>query len=86
LGNGLKGGFPVNVEEMRVRVETLLQEAHALKVSDLEVDGNDVTRELGVEPGPRVGKVLEKLLEAVLEDPSLNSRDKLLALIRESEC
>jgi putative nucleotidyltransferase with HDIG domain len=86
LGNGLKQGFPVNVEEMRLRVESILRESHALKVSDLEVSGADVTRELGVRPGPVVGKVLNQLLEAVLEDPSLNSRETLLAMIRESKC
>lgn len=86
LGNGLKQGFPVNVEEMRQRIESLLQKAHAFKILDLEVDGSDVIRELGVEPGPRVGEVLRGLLEAVLEDPSLNSREKLLAMIRESTC
>lgn len=86
LGNGLKQGFPVNVEEMRRRVESLLSESHALRISDLEVDGADVTRELGIEPGPAVGRVLRGLLEAVLDEPSLNSREKLLDMIRESKC
>lgn len=86
LGNGLKQGFPVNVEEMRARVESVLRAEQALKVSDLKVDGSDVTRELRVKPGPVVGKVLSNLLEAVLDDPSLNKRETLLAMIRESKC
>jgi tRNA nucleotidyltransferase (CCA-adding enzyme) len=36
---------------------------------------------LGVRPGPIVGKVLERLLEQVLEDPALNQREVLLPLI-----
>ncbi len=86
LGNGLKEGFPIYIEEMRARIEALLRQNHALRVSDLAVDGTDVIRELGVAPGPQVGSVLKRLLDAVIEDPSLNSRDKLLAMIREVEC
>ncbi len=86
LGNGLKEGFPTYIEEMRGRIDSILDEAHALKISDLAVDGEDVMRELGVPAGPKVGLVLKELLEAVLEDPSLNTREKLLAMIKEYEC
>jgi hypothetical protein len=57
-----------------------------LRVSDLQVSGEDVMRELGLGPGPKVGAVLEQLLDAVLEDPSLNTRDRLLAMIKEAKC
>jgi tRNA nucleotidyltransferase (CCA-adding enzyme) len=85
LGNGLKEGFPVYIEDMRTRIESLLSEDHALKVSDLAVDGVDVIRELRLAPGPRVGIVLKKLLEAVLDDPSLNTRERLLKMMRDSD-
>jgi tRNA nucleotidyltransferase (CCA-adding enzyme) len=86
LGNGLKEGFPVYIEEMRARIESILRQNHALSVSDLAIDGTDVIRELGIPPGPEVGKILKKLLDDVIENPSLNSREKLLSLIRRSEC
>lgn len=86
LGNGLKEGFPVYLEEMRDRIDSILREAHALRVSDLQVSGEDVMRELGLGPGPKVGAVLEQLLDAVLEDPSLNTRDRLLGMIKEAKC
>ena len=38
---------------------------------------------LGVAPGPRVGEVLDRLLDRVLDDPSLNTRERLSALVRE---
>jgi hypothetical protein len=34
-----------------------------------------------VRPGPISGKVLERLLERVLEEPALNQRELLLPLI-----
>lgn len=48
---------------------------------DLAISGDDIRR-LGA-AGPRVGEVLGALLERVLDDPSLNTRERLLALARE---
>jgi tRNA nucleotidyltransferase (CCA-adding enzyme) len=74
--------FPAYLEQMRERVEALLRRGAALQVTDLEVDGRDVMRELGLAPGPRVGQVLHALLEAVIERPELNRRDGLLEQLR----
>ena len=82
LGNGLKQGFPTYLEDMRQRIERLLLESRALQVTDLAVDGHDVMRELGLGPGPSVRAALEALLEEVLDDPSRNTRDHLLARLR----
>ena len=38
---------------------------------------------LDLPPGPRVGKILDQLLEEVLENPSLNRRERLLERIRQ---
>ena len=38
---------------------------------------------LGVAPGPKVGHVLNALLEEVLDDPSKNNREYLEARVRE---
>jgi tRNA nucleotidyltransferase (CCA-adding enzyme) len=45
---------------------------------DLAIDGDDLRR-AGIAPGPRLGKILAALLELVLRDPTLNTRDVLLA-------
>ncbi len=49
---------------------------------DLAVSGRDL-QALGA-AGARIGEVLGLLLDRVLDDPSLNTRDALLALARES--
>ncbi len=53
-----------------------------IELADLAVDGDDL-RSAGVPGGPRLGTVLHALLAAVVEDPSLNTRDALLARARE---
>jgi tRNA nucleotidyltransferase (CCA-adding enzyme) len=83
LGNGLKTAFPAKLEAMRERLETLMAEDQALQVRDLDLGGEDVMRELGIGPGPAVGEVLESLLQRVLDDPSLNRRDRLIEILRD---
>jgi hypothetical protein len=40
-------------------------------------------RILGVPPSRIVGEILEKLLDRVIDDPSLNEKEKLAALVPE---
>lgn len=78
LGNGLKTGFPHYLGELTERIARVVEAQEALSVKDLKVDGGDVMRELNLPPGPEVGRILERLLEEVIEDPSLNERKRLL--------
>lgn len=45
---------------------------------DLAVDGNDLMGEFSLPSGPEIGRVLEQLLEYVLDDPRRNTREALL--------
>jgi hypothetical protein len=38
---------------------------------------------MGLAPGPDFGRILEELLDVVLEDPGANRPDALRALVRE---
>ena len=51
------------------------------RLTDLAVDGSDLI-ELGFAEGPAVGRTLDSLLDAVVEDPALNTRDQLLERAR----
>jgi putative nucleotidyltransferase with HDIG domain len=82
VGNGLKTGFPHYLEELRSRVESIIEKEEALSVRDLAVDGADVMEVLDLPPGPKVGEILDQLLEEVLENPALNTRERLLERIR----
>lgn len=50
--------------------------------NQLALNGDDLQRELGLPPGPLLGRLLDQLMEAVLDDPSLNRRETLLELAR----
>ena len=46
-------------------------------IADLAIDGDDL-QIAGIPTGPLVGRILQALLDAVLEDPTRNTRDWLL--------
>jgi putative nucleotidyltransferase with HDIG domain len=77
---GNADAYPQGLVLFAGRVEAVLGSAKALTVRELAVDGTDVMERLGIPAGPAVGTVLGELLEAVLEDPALNERDRLLAI------
>jgi tRNA nucleotidyltransferase (CCA-adding enzyme) len=51
-----------------------------LTVKDLAVTGDDLLA-AGVRAGPEVGETLQRLLALVLEDPTRNTRDRLLSRV-----
>jgi poly(A) polymerase/tRNA nucleotidyltransferase (CCA-adding enzyme) len=67
---------PEEIEQLQRRISEVRQKDMALKVTDLKIDGNDL-QNIGVEPGPKMGEILDKLLDEVIEDPSLNERSTL---------
>ena len=71
----------VEVAELKQRIARELEAQRAFKITDLAIGGADVMRVLGRPPGPIVGAVLKRLLERVLDEPALNERDRLEALV-----
>jgi tRNA nucleotidyltransferase (CCA-adding enzyme) len=64
---------------LRAHVERVLAAGAALNVRDLAVDGRALMQELGMKPGPDLGRILKTLLDEVVDDPSKNEREALLA-------
>jgi tRNA nucleotidyltransferase/poly(A) polymerase len=63
-------------ERFRALLESERDAPHRLR--DLAIDGSDLI-EVGFEPGPELGRTLQTLLDRVVVDPTLNTREQLLA-------
>jgi len=90
LGNADALGKGRNVEEelaalkeLRGRIDKSIEEGNALATQDLAIGGKDVIEHLEGGAGPIVGEILRTLLDRVIEDPSLNTRDKLMPMVEE---
>jgi tRNA nucleotidyltransferase (CCA-adding enzyme) len=75
LRHGGEAPWSAAMTEIRRRGDPLTR-------ADLAIGGADL-QELGIH-GPRIGETLATLLDRVLEDPTLNTRESLLAVARES--
>ena len=72
---GAPAPWAATAEEIRARGDAVRRE-------QLAVSGTDLI-EAGIPAGPALGAVLGRLLERVLVDPALNTREQLLVLARE---
>lgn len=77
LGGGTQTAESWRLKLFKKRIEEQLQPA-PFSVNDLAIDGNDIMKELGIKPGPQVGKILQELFEEVDEDLSKNTKEYLL--------
>lgn len=85
LSAGHGAGEAPSVPERRwTRLHSLYRRAlraafrDPMELADLAVDGDDL-RSAGVPAGPLIGRILARLLDDVIEDPSRNRREWLMA-------
>ena len=70
------------LDVLRARVAAQLAANVVLDRHGLAIDGDDLMAELGLAPGPGLGRILDGLLQAVIADPRRNRREALLKLAR----
>lgn len=70
------------LDKLRELYLEIIKDNDCVKISDLAVNGKDLM-EKGITEGPMIGKTLAGLLEMVMDEPGLNTREKLLELIDE---
>lgn len=67
------------LKEKEAIYHQIINEHQCFEIKTLAVNGRDLI-EAGIKPGPLLGAVLERLTEEVIEDQSLNTKDKLIDL------
>ncbi|HVY29420.1 MAG TPA: HDIG domain-containing protein [Polyangiaceae bacterium] len=66
------------LEGLKAHVEKVLAAGAAFSIRDLAIDGRALMQDLGMKPGPDLGRILKALLDEVVDDPSKNQREILL--------
>ncbi|HEX2792716.1 MAG TPA: HD domain-containing protein [Candidatus Paceibacterota bacterium] len=75
IGTGRPKEQPFRFRKYKAMVDEALRDP--ISVGMLKTDGNRIMEKFHVKPGPRLGHMLNALLEEVLDDPSKNSEDYL---------
>ena len=64
--------------------EEILEKKECVSIKDLAVNGSDLIA-AGMKPGKGIGEALQNMLEMVLENPSLNTKEFLLSEISHTD-
>ena len=75
IGSGVPKAEPYKLRHLRYMLERVSQDPISAKM--LGVKGDDVMASLNISPSPKVGQILDILLEEVLEDPKKNKKEEL---------
>lgn len=81
LGGGTQKAVSWRMEKFKEKIKKVLKKPFT--VADLKINGHDVMKELNIPQGRKVGEILNKLLEEVLEDTSKNDQKYLLKRTKE---
>ncbi len=84
IGDRIGGGSKATswrLREFQKRIGEVLYTP--MQVKDLKINGNDVIKILKIKGGPKVGKVLNKLFDEVMDEAKKNDRKYLLKRIKE---
>lgn len=77
------GQDPGEIDEFREKVKAEIEKKSPFGIKDLAVGGKDLMDRFNLPEGPKIGAILDYLLDKVLDDPSLNSREGLLDIAGE---
>lgn len=81
-GSGLSSRDPERIMKIRNKCFEVLSRQEPLTVHDLDISGYDLLS-LGFPPGKEIGKAMDYLLDQVIDNPALNQRETLVALLQD---
>jgi poly(A) polymerase/tRNA nucleotidyltransferase (CCA-adding enzyme) len=81
LGSGVPKAKPYKLRHLEYMIDKVSQDATSVKM--LKIDGLALMTELGLNPGPKIGALLDCLLAEAIDDPSRNERELLLDRARQ---
>jgi len=81
LGSGCPKAVPYKLRHLKYMIEKVSKDPISAKM--LKINGNDLMKILEIKPGPRLGLIIEALLAEVLEEPKINTKQKLIQKAKE---
>jgi len=81
LGSGVPKAVPYKLRHFKYMVDKISHDPLSVKM--LKINGDDLMKELKLQPGPKIGAILDVLLSEVMNEPKKNKKDLLLARTRD---
>lgn len=81
IGSGCPKAEPYKLRHLKYMIDKVSRDPISVKM--LKINGEDLMNLLNISPGPKIGQVLDILLEEVLKDPENNTKKFLQAKAKE---
>lgn len=81
ISSGRPKAVPYKLRHLKYIIDKVSHDPISAKM--LEVNGEDVMKELDIKPGPKIGLILNSLLAEVIDDPEKNKKEYLKKRIHE---
>ncbi|MFH0856669.1 MAG: HD domain-containing protein [bacterium] len=75
LGSGVPKAKPYRLRHLEYMIDKVAHDAISVKM--LKINGDDIIKNLKIQPGPIIGAILDALLAEVIENPELNEKEYL---------
>jgi hypothetical protein len=75
IGTGRPKESPYRLRKYQSMIEEAMRDP--ISVSMLKIDGSTIMKVTNLQPGPKIGYILNALLEEVIENPKLNTTENL---------
>jgi len=75
IGSGVPKAFPYKLRHLLFMIDKVKRDPISPKM--LKINGYDLMKLLSIEPGPKVGHILNILLEEIIDDPKYNTKKYL---------
>ncbi len=81
IGSGVPKAVPYKNRHLMFMIEKVKKDPISPKM--LAVDGEDLMKILGIEPGPKIGWILGILLDEIIDDPKKNNKEYLDSRVKD---
>jgi hypothetical protein len=81
IGSGCPKAEPYKLRHLKYMIEKVSKDPVSVKM--LKMNGQEVMSLLDIKPGPKIGMILDVLLEDVLKDPKNNTKTYLKKRLKE---
>jgi poly(A) polymerase/tRNA nucleotidyltransferase (CCA-adding enzyme) len=85
LSHGMKDHRLDALSKLHRRAKKIISGPLPLGTGQLAIGGEEVMGIFGLRPGPKVGKILDYLMDRVTAHPEMNTKAKLVALLEEMD-